>query len=357
MGSNVFIFGFTDELVKLAQAGKFDDRTFGPTADIIGDVSNYKIKTPKPVTPLKTGPHYSAKPKPKGFNAPGAMAQRMHTGKNPATPAQKRPSGYFGPEATTKRMQKEKDLKTVSGFIGRKPDKFWRETFPKQHKKKLSLAPTGPEAGPRPAPGTRLPPQMKHMPAGPKKFTPPKKKGPTAEGMIPEMSFKGMRLPSGGRVKPQNIVSEVASRKRWEAANKPKLPGWLSDSMKRPVKGNPMASAEGAARAKREESEAKSLVSKFTQGGKQKRRIKRFAAKDYGPSREDMWNLVAGKGGRTERGGGSVRSTGVMAPHRTSLRRIPAQQPTSIANRPAPPPKPQSTSVPGYRAVAKKKTI
>jgi hypothetical protein len=208
-----------------------------------------------------------------------------------------------------------------------------------------------------------MPPKMTHMPAGPKKFAPPKKKGPTAEGMIPEMSFKGMRLPSGGRIKAQNIVSDVASRKKWEAANKPKLPGWLSDSMKRPVTGNPMASAEGAARAKREESEAKKLVSGFMKKDKKTgRRARRFAAKDYGQSRDDIFRMVAGQGGKTEKGGGSIGPTGVMRPHRTSLRRIPAQQavasgPRTPAQQAAAPSKPQNMSVPGYKAVAKKRTI
>lgn len=225
----------------------------------------------------------------------------------------------------------------------------------------VKLAQMGPQAGPRPAPGTRLAPQMKHMPAGPKKFTPPRKKGPTAEGMIPEMSFKGMRLPSGGRIKAQNIVSDVAGRKKWEAANKPKLPGFLSDAMKRPVKGHPMAKAEDVARSKKEDAEAKSLVSEFTKKkpGQGRRRGRRFAAKDYGPSRDDIFRMVAGKGGRTAKGGGFTGPTGIMRPHRTSLTRIPAQQPAGkpVAGGAAPPWKSQGMSVPGYRPVARKRTI
>lgn len=126
------------------------------------------------------------------------------------------------------------------------------------------------QMGPRPAPGTRMP-----KPVYPEKTWTPKPKQrketgiPKAEGIVPGTFQRQLpALPSGKKMpKAKGIVSEVGARKKWEAKVKKeenKLPGWLSDSMKRPVKGHPMAKPEAVARSKKEDAEAKKLVAGYT---------------------------------------------------------------------------------------------
>lgn len=160
------------------------------------------------------------------------------------------------------------------------------------------------QIGPRPAPGTRMPKPVpqKHMAPGPKKFAPPKPKGPVAEGIVPGTFQPRLPdLPSGKKMpKAQGIVSAVGERKAWEAKVKKeenKLPGWLSDSMKRPVKGNPMAKAEDVARSKREDTEASKLVSGFTK--KKPGAVRRGMARRRKPAKkEGPWFLSKDRGTR-----------------------------------------------------------
>lgn len=240
-------------------------------------------------------------------------------------------------------------------------------------------------------PGTRVPPKIspKHTAPGPKPFTPPKPKGPVAEGYVKGMTVSGLPK-SVMRGSPKRIVSAVGERKAWEARvkkEKNKLPGWLSDSMKRPVKNHPMATPEAVARSKKEDAEAKGLVAQFTRKDKPKGRGRRFAAKDYGPSRKDLWRLAAGTPiGRTAKGGGSTGPTGIFASHRQRpdmKQKFVAQKQMRerkrYTSKSAPVPgyraglsqgatkpsrffsgagvTPSGTVVPGYKAVAKKRTI
>lgn len=140
--------------------------------------------------------------------------------------------------------------------LAQKQDDFWRV------KPKVKQIP---QTGPRPAPGTRMPPEIY-----PEKTWIPKPKKPSTKPVIPKAEgyVKGTvvsGLPkSVMKGSPKGIVSAVGERMKFEAANKPKLPEFLSEAMKRPIKGHPMAKAEDIARSKKEDVEASKLVAEYT---------------------------------------------------------------------------------------------
>lgn len=288
---------------------------------------------------------------------------------------------------------------------------------PKAVMKRIGSGPMGPPkpqaAGPRPAPGTRMPkPVYREKTWTPKPKPAAKKPGiPKAEGIVPGTFQRRLPdLPSGKKMpRAGGVVSEVASMKKFEAANKPKLPGWMSDEMKKPIKGHPMAKAEDVARSKKEDAEARKLVAGYTKKkpgtavarrgvGRRKPKgmsesqwlSKRMGRKGTSPMAKWLHGKFKGtpfaptesaikkyrttgkadakvpkkKPGIIERGISSVLSgpaslaKGLSSAASSGMRSITrGMTPQATSRRPSPPWKPQKMSVPGYKAVAKKRTI
>ena len=249
--------------------------------------------------------------------------------------AQKKPEGYFSPKAVQKRLG--------SGPMG---------------------PPEPPEMGLRPAPGTRMP-----KPVYPEKTWKPRKRQsapmtgiPKAEGIVPNTYVRGMKLPSGARVGGKGIISAVGERKKWEKKVRSTLPIELTDAMKRPVKGHPMATPEAVARSKRDDAEAKKLVDKYkkkkpvTAVARRKRKPKPAPAAPpvRGKPLLDAGGAVLGAAGKLHRAGESA--AGAIDRLRRGIRLPTPHEPLpgggsrkSYVRKPM--------TVPGYRAVAKKRTI
>ncbi len=250
------------------------------------------------------------------------------------------------------------------------------------------------QMGPRPAPGTRMPkavyPEKTWTPK-PKK--PQKPAGmPKAEGIVPGTFQKRLPdLPSGKKMpRAGGIISDVAGRKKFEAANKPKLPGWMSDEMKKPVKGHPLASPEAVARSKKEDTEARKLVAQYTKkkpGTALARRGKRGKApakvvderkwlagrmKRRGTSPMARWLHGKVKGtpfAPSEAAIKQYRTTGKVGPQKGrgpdvggrvlgaagKVRGAAGKLTDWVSSKLPAPKKPMST--PGYKAVAKKRSI
>jgi hypothetical protein len=99
---------------------------------------------------------------------------------------------------------------------------------------------------------------------------------PKAEGVVPGTTVSGLpkHVMKGS---PKSIISEVGSRRKWEAKTRKQLPGWLATAMKRPVKGHPLA-APGV--AEKERAGARKLVGEYIPSPKKKpRRGRRRMAK------------------------------------------------------------------------------